>query len=73
LRGKKAKLGGKNSLSSAPKQFFSPSEGKTVRMRRGVGTASPSFFGGVDVSVGGCSIGCWENETTNASAAKVNV
>ena len=42
-------------------------------MRRGVATASPSFFGGVDVSGGECSVGCWENETTNASAAKVNV
>ncbi|WP_257879528.1 hypothetical protein [Prevotella histicola] len=42
-------------------------------MKPGVGTVSPSIFGGVDVSGGGCSVGCWENETTNASAAKVNV
>ena len=42
-------------------------------MKRGVGAGAPSFFGGVDVSGGGCSVGCWENETTNASTAKVNV
>lgn len=42
-------------------------------MKRGVGAEAPRSFGGVDVSVGECSVGCWENETTNASAAKVNV
>jgi len=73
LRGKKAKLGGKNSLSSPQNGFPRPSEGKTVQMRRGGGTVSSSIFGGVDMSVGRCSVGCWENETTNASAAKVNV
>lgn len=58
----------------APQNGFPrPSEGKTVQMKRGVGTVSSSIFGGVDMSVGRCSVGCWENETTNASTAKVNV
>ncbi|WP_456098814.1 hypothetical protein [Prevotella histicola] len=42
-------------------------------MKRGGGTVSSSIFGGVDMSVGRCGVGCWENETTNASTAKVNV
>ena len=50
-----------------------PSEGKTVQMKRGGGTHFSYSSSGVDMSVGGCSVGCWENETTNASTAKVNV